>query len=73
MIQAYLAANTMLDMNGDSVLLPTSCKLSAKLNGSWQLNLAHPLDSLGRWKYIEENGVISVPSFLGERDRKSVV
>lgn len=67
MIQAYLAANTMLDMNGDSVLLPTSCKLSAKLNGSWQLNLAHPLDSLGRWKYIEENGVISVPSFLGER------
>lgn len=67
MIQAYLASNTMLDMNGDSVLLPTSCKLSAKLNGSWQLDLAHPLDSLGRWKYIEENGVISVPSFLGER------
>lgn len=67
MIQVYLASNTMFDMNGDSILLPTSCKLSAKLNGSWQLDLAHPLDSLGRWKYIEENGVISVPSFQGEK------
>ncbi len=67
MIQVYLASNTMFDMNGDSILLPTSCKLSAKLNGSWQLDLTHPLDSLGRWKYIEENGVISVPSFQGKK------
>ena len=32
MIQAYLAKNPDFNMNGDSVLIPTSCKLSVKLN-----------------------------------------
>lgn len=52
-------------MNGDSVLLPKSCKIYAELNGSWKMSMIHPLDPYGKWKYIEENGVIAAPSFQG--------
>lgn len=63
MIQAYLAKNPDFNMNGDSVLIPTSCKLSVKLNGAWQLELSHPLDREERWRYLEEGGVIAAPTF----------
>lgn len=63
MIQAYLAKNPEFNMNGDSVLIPTSCKLSVKLNGAWQLELSHPLDREERWRYLEEGGVIAAPTF----------
>jgi phage minor structural protein len=62
-IQAYLAKNPDFNMNGDSVLIPTSCKLSVKLNGAWQLELSHPLDREERWRYLEEGGVIAAPTF----------
>lgn len=63
MIQAYLAKNLDFNMNGDSVLIPTSCKLSVKLNGAWQLELSHPIDREERWRYLEEGGVIAAPTF----------
>ncbi len=63
MIQAYLAENADFSRNGDSVLIPTSCKLSVKLNGAWQLELSHPLDREERWRYLEEGGVIAAPTF----------
>lgn len=67
MIQVYVAGNMNFDMNGDSVVTPKSCKLHAKLNGSWELKMEHPLDISGKWKYIEENGVIAAPTFQGEK------
>lgn len=63
MIQAYLAKNPDFNMNGDSALIPTSCKLSVKLNGAWQLELSHPIDREERWKFLEEGGVIAAPTF----------
>ncbi len=67
MIQAYLADNMDFEMNGDMALMPKSCVLSVKLNGSWELSLVHPIDQLGKWKYIEENGVIAAPTFQGDK------
>lgn len=66
MIQIY-DKNTIKPMtNGKMVLLPNSCKLQATLNGSWILNMNHPMDSEGRWKYIEEESILSVPTFIGK-------
>lgn len=66
MIQIYGPNNTDFDKNGDMVLMPTICTISAELNGAWTIDLEHPLDIEGRWKWIVETAVIKVPSFLTE-------
>lgn len=64
MIQIYTAENTDFDKNGDMTLLPSSAEIHAVLNGTWEATILHPIDSAGRWKYIEENAVVKMPSFL---------
>lgn len=64
MIQIYKSTNTNFEKNGDITLTPTSCVINSELNGAWELSLEHPIDSEGRWSYIEEECVIKVPSFL---------
>lgn len=66
MIQIYEKGNTNYSMNGDMVLFPESCELTAKLNGTWKMELVHPLDVEGRWRYIEEECVVSAPTFMGK-------
>ena len=66
MIQIYSPSNTNYEMNGDAVLLPLSCLLDAKLGGAWEMVMIHPHDAEERWKYIEENAVLSVPTFMGK-------
>ncbi len=66
MIQIYEKGNTNYSMNGDMVLFPESCELTAKLNGTWKMELVHPLDAEGRWRYIEEECVVSAPTFMGK-------
>lgn len=66
MIQAYLSNNTNYAMNGDMTLQPTACTLKAALNGTWVLEMQHSVDPEGKWKYIEDEGVISAPTFMGE-------
>ena len=58
MISIYSKNNTDFDHNGDAVLIPTSCKLSATINGAWQLTLEHPYDPEERYKYIIEGATI---------------
>lgn len=67
MIQIYVPTNTNFDRNGDMVLTPTSTSVHAVLNGAWEASIEHPIDSEGRWKYIEEGAVLSVPSFNGRQ------
>ena len=78
MIQIYDSQNTNFDQNGDSVLFPEKCTVEAELNGTWVLNITHPIDDENRWKYIEEEAVIAVPTFMGKKqlfriDRVSTV
>lgn len=63
MIQVYARGNENFDSNGDMTLLPTTCELPAEINGAWELTMSHPLDKEGRWKYLEEEAVISAPTF----------
>lgn len=66
MIQIYTKGNTDFSMNGDMVLIPESCAVDAKLNGIWKMELVHPRDAEGRWRYIEEECIISAPTFMGK-------
>ena len=75
MIQIYSPGNTDYDQNGDMPIFPTKAEISATLNGTWQLNLEHTIDKAGRWKYIQEDAVVKLPSFNGDqlfriRDKK---
>lgn len=67
MIQCYKPDNTNYDSNGDIVLFPTSCELSCEINSTWELTMNHPIDSDGRWKFLEEEAVISAPTFQNEK------
>ena len=67
MIQIYSPGNTDFEKNGDMPLTPTTATTHVVLNGSWTVELSHPIDSQGRWKYIQEDAVIKMPSFNGEQ------
>lgn len=67
MIQIYSKGNTNFDTNGDMVLFPKTCSITAELNGTWQLDMVHPRDHEGRWRCIEEECILSVPTFMGDR------
>lgn len=67
MIHIYKPDNTDYEHNGDITLLPSAATTHAILNGAWAAELTHPIDSEGRWKYINEEAVIKIPSFNGDQ------
>ena len=67
MIQIYSRENTVFSKNGDMVLFPEECVLKAQLNGIWKITMTHPIDYENRWKYIEPEAVIAVPTFMGNK------
>ena len=67
MIQIYSPNNTDFASNGNAVLMRVVAQLEATINGPWPYTLEHPIDSMGRWKYIEPNAIIKAPSFNGEQ------
>lgn len=67
MIQVYNSDNTDFEKNGDMTLFPTSSKVHVILNSTWEATLTHPIDDMGRWKYIQDQAVVKMPSFNGEQ------
>lgn len=67
MIQVYKADNENYENHGDMTLLPIDCTVDAVLMDAWNLELSHPLDAEGRWKYLEDGNVIKAPSFNGDQ------
>lgn len=61
MIEIYDKLNKNFDFNGDIILKPSLCDLEVELNGMVEVNLEHPYDKDGRWKYIKEDNIIRVP------------
>ena len=56
-IEIYLKTNTNYEMNGDITLTPISCIYK---NSEYLVTLEHPIDEMGRWKYIDYENVLSV-------------
>lgn len=67
MIQIYSPGNNAYDKNGNAVLHPVTCQVSAELNGSWMLELEAPIDADNIWKLIEVGAVVKAPSFNGDQ------
>lgn len=67
MIQIYSKGNKNFQQNGDVTLFPDDAIVRVELNGAWNLELHHPIDEGGRWKYLVEDAVIKAPSFNGEQ------
>lgn len=67
MIQIYSKGNKNFQQNGDVTLLSDDAIVRVELNGAWNFELHHPIDSKGRWKYLVEDAVIKAPSFNGEQ------
>lgn len=67
MIQVYSPGNTDFEHNGDMTLFPTEAIVHPILNGEWEVNLEHPIDREGRWKYIVEEAVVKMTSFNGNQ------
>lgn len=73
MIQLYKRGNTNYENNGDIILEPTKCELDYTLNGDWIGTLKHPLDSDGKWKHLQEDVVLKIPSMDGSEQLYQVV
>ena len=67
MMQVYVASNTDYKKNGDITLIPESAIVHVEMNGTWYAEIEHPIDAVGRWKYIVEENVVKMPSFNGEQ------
>lgn len=67
MIEIYNADNTIFENNGDMTLFPESCNVEAGLNGSWEMQMEHPIDEEERWKYIKEGAVIAAPFLMSKK------
>ena len=65
MICLFQPDSTNTASNGDVVLQPTRCDVSAELNGAWSLQMEHPFDRAGRWRYILPDCILKVPCFNG--------
>lgn len=61
MIEAYLKTNTNYYFNGDMTLTPTTCTYK---DSEYQLTLEHPIDQLGRYKYLSYENVIKAEGQL---------
>lgn len=58
-IKIYEYDETDFNHNGLGVLVPTSAKITRKLNDmEYYLDLVHPFDENGKWKRIQEDRVI---------------
>lgn len=67
MIQIYSKGNKNFQQNGDTTLFADHANVHVELNGAWSLELHHPIDEEGRWKYLVEDAVIKAPSFNGDQ------
>ena len=67
MIQVYSPENTDFEHNGNMTIFPTVATVHLILNGEWEVNIEHPIDADGRWKYIVEEAVVKMPSFNGDQ------
>ena len=67
MIEIYEPNNVNFEMNGNMTLIPESCVTEAELNGTWEMQMEHPIDAEGRWRYITEGAVIAAPFLTSKK------
>lgn len=61
MITVYTTTDTDYDSNGSAVLLPTAAKVSEEAAASYELQMVHPIDDRGLWRYLVAGNIIKAP------------
>jgi hypothetical protein len=56
----YPQQDELLNGNGDVILCPVSCACDDSLNGMRAVNIVHPADTEGRYKYIRVGAIVRV-------------
>nr|WP_319487541.1 hypothetical protein [uncultured Caproiciproducens sp.] len=51
--------------DGLGAVAPGSCVVSEEINGAFELELTHSIDSFGKWKRLQKNNIIRVNTHRG--------
>ncbi len=60
MVLVYDSKITQFDNDGLGAVAPSSCVVSEEINGAFELELTHPIDSFGKWKRLQKNNILRV-------------
>ena len=61
MISIFSADATDFSSNGLCALAPSSCLVNETLNGEWELQLVHPLDTQDKWSWLQVGSIVKAP------------
>lgn len=61
-IEFYNPDNNDFESDGNVTLRPNKALFKIKLNGICEIELSHPCDKEGRWKFIKNDGIIKSPT-----------
>ena len=54
MILVYDSNKQEFNTDGLGTVVPNSCVASEEINGAFELELVHPIDSFGKWKRLQK-------------------
>ena len=60
-ISVFSGTETHFGNNGLVVLIPTNGKLKMVAGGACEINMTHPIDPTGKWKYLVPGNIIRAP------------
>ena len=60
-ISVFSGSETRFGNNGLAVLIPTEGKLKMVAGGACEINLRHPIDPGGKWRYLVPGAIIRAP------------
>lgn len=61
-IEFYSPDNNDFESDGNVTLRPNKALFKIKLNGICEIELSHPCDKEGRWKFLRNDGIIKAPT-----------
>lgn len=61
-IEFYNPDNSDFESDGNVTLRPNKALFKIKLNGICEIELSHPCDKEGRWKFLRNDGIIKAPT-----------
>lgn len=67
MITLHDKNDTTFEGIGLVALSPFSCKVSEEINGGFDLQMIHPRDDVGKWRYLEKERIIMAETPTGRQ------
>ncbi len=65
MVLVYDSKAQEFSNDGLGTVTPSSCVVSEEINGAFELELAHPINSFGKWKRLQKNNIIRAKTHRG--------